>query len=348
MNLEQQSRQATVQERTLPSFSIVYETENLSSVELENIYRSLASLSQQEISPEIANEFLIINAGSAPEEVINEICAKYPWVTVKQVSNVGYQEAKMFGASIATGEVVVFCDSDCEYSPNWMKDVLSLFAKDENINVVAGETSTPIRNPYELAVAIHYFFPRFTNRGKPYVANHYFFNGVAFRRNFLLENPVPINLPLYRNYCFLHIHLLCKVKGYEIWKHPMAKNVHEPPTPSFIFWRYLLMGRDSILRNHLKGVLTENPDKTDFSNYPETKFTAVQRINGIITAILNFKLLKRQQIRAVLKEDPKRRLILPLALFIAIWFELLFLTGKIITYIQPNLVLKLYGGVEGK
>jgi hypothetical protein len=33
--------------------------------------------------------------------------------------------------------------------------------QNSEINVVAGETSTPVRNPYELAIAMHYFFPGF-------------------------------------------------------------------------------------------------------------------------------------------------------------------------------------------
>ena len=56
----------------LPSFSIVYETENLSSVDLKNIYHSLASLNMQEVSLESANEFLLINSGNLPDNIIQD------------------------------------------------------------------------------------------------------------------------------------------------------------------------------------------------------------------------------------------------------------------------------------
>jgi hypothetical protein len=95
-------------ETKFPSFSIVYETENLESVELENIYRSLSSLAAQDISPAQANEFLIIDSGDAPAEVIEQLCSMYPWITVRRVPEIGYYEAKMMGATLVTGEIIVF------------------------------------------------------------------------------------------------------------------------------------------------------------------------------------------------------------------------------------------------
>jgi len=81
-------------ETKLPSFSIVYETENLSSVELDNIYRSLASLVAQDLSPEQANEFLIIDGGDAPAEVIEQICLMYPWITVQRAPGISTTKQK--------------------------------------------------------------------------------------------------------------------------------------------------------------------------------------------------------------------------------------------------------------
>ena len=164
----------------LPSFSIVYETENLSSVELENIYRSLASLKEQDIPLEKAREFTILDSGYAAEEAIAKICSMYPWVTVKSAPEVGYYEAKMLGATLVTGEIIVFCDSDCVYEPNWLRNILASFQQNSEIKAVAGETSTPVRNIYELALAMHYFFPRFSGRKHLYISNHYFLNAVAF------------------------------------------------------------------------------------------------------------------------------------------------------------------------
>ncbi|HEY9804353.1 MAG TPA: hypothetical protein V6D25_28735 [Leptolyngbyaceae cyanobacterium] len=54
----------------LPSFSIIFETENLTSTEIDNIYRSLASIASQDVLPKQANEFLIIDGDYASPLVI--------------------------------------------------------------------------------------------------------------------------------------------------------------------------------------------------------------------------------------------------------------------------------------
>ena len=188
----------------LPSFSIVYETENLSNVDFSNVYRSLASLDAQKKSPKSANEFLLIDTGNTPENIIQELCSMYSWLKVKKMPGVGYYQSKMLGARLVTGEIVVFADSDCIYETYWLKNLLSTYLLDENINIVAGETSTPIRNLYDLAIAIHYLFPRFSGYENVYKSNGYSMNNVSFRRSFILENCILTDLPLYRANCYVH------------------------------------------------------------------------------------------------------------------------------------------------
>ncbi|ERT04737.1 glycosyl transferase 2 family protein [Lyngbya aestuarii BL J] len=330
-------------ELQLPSFSIVYETENLSSVELENIYRSLASIATQEISPSQANEFLIIDGGNAPPEIIEQLSAKYPWITVKSEPGIGYHEAKLLGAELATGEIVIYMDSDCEYEPQWLTSILTTLSQNPDVEVIGGETSTPIRNPYELAVAIHYFFPRLTKQEEPYISNHYYLNGVAFRREFLLQTPFPTNLPTYRGNCILHIYYLCKLKGKQVWQHPQARATHEPPTPSFIFWRYLLKGRDKTLRELIRPRLKAGVDIKDSSQLStDINYTLEQKARGIARTIIKIKPFRFQKLGSVLSQDSSYLLMLPLALPIVLWFELLFVSGSIISYFNPDLLLKLY------
>jgi glycosyltransferase involved in cell wall biosynthesis len=336
-------------ETNFPSFSIVYETENLESVELENIYRSLSSLAAQDISPAQANEFLIIDSGDAPAEVIEQLCSMYPWITVRRVPEIGYYEAKMMGASLVTGEIIVFCDSDCVYEPNWLRNILTTFLDNSDINVVAGETSTPVRNLYELAIAIHYFFPRFSGLEHPYESKHYFLNAVAFRRDFLLQHPIPGNLPLYRGNCWLHAYSLCNLQKYTIWIHPQARATHEPPTMSFAFWRYLLRGRDRVLRERIKLHLTENLDLTDYFKLSvDLNLTPYQKIRALASTVWRAKLFQMNKLVPVLREDPRRIVFFPIAVPIMVWFELLYTLGSGITYFQPNLLLKLYKEAESK
>ncbi|MCX7592251.1 MAG: glycosyltransferase family 2 protein [Fischerella sp.] len=331
------------------TFSIIFETENLASVELDNIYRSLASIAGQDISPQQANEFIMIDGGYAPQEVIDEICSKYPWITVQRVPGIGYYEAKMLGANLATGEIIVYCDSDCVYVSNWLRNILTTFLQSVDINVVAGETSTPVRNAYELAIAMHYFFPRFSYQEEPYISDYYFLNAVAFRRDFLLQYPIPTHLPLYRGNCDIHCYSFHYLKGNKIWKHPNAQAIHEPPTLSFCVWRYLLMGRDRVLKDRIKYLVTKNPDMADYAQLSaDLNWTLPQKIKGIITSIVRIKPFDCEKIHAVLQEDKKRSVFLPLAMLIVLCFELIFTIGSIVTYLKSDLLLKLYYKSEEK
>ncbi|MBW4644897.1 MAG: glycosyltransferase [Goleter apudmare HA4340-LM2] len=338
-----------LRETKLASFSIIFETENLASVELENIYKSLASIANQDISPEQANEFLIIDSGYAPQEVINEICAKYPWITVQKVPGLSYYEAKMLGAKLATGDIIVYCDSDCVYVSNWLRNILTTFLQSADINVVAGETSTPVRNAYELAIAIHYFFPRFSYQEQPYKSDYYFLNAVAFRRDFLMQYPIPTNLPLYRGNCDIHGYSFHFLQGKQIWKHPQAQATHEPPTLSFCVWRYLLMGRDRVLKERIKYLLVKNIEGTDDAQLStELNWTIPQKIRGIISIIKGIKPFNKERIQIILQEDKSRYFTLPLALPIVLYFELIFAIGSIITYLERDLLLRLYYQSEEK
>ncbi|MEL7039042.1 MAG: glycosyltransferase [Cyanobacteria bacterium J06592_8] len=326
-----------------PSFSIIYETENLASVELENIYRSLASIAAQDTSPNQAKEFLIIDGGDAPPEVIEQLKIKYPWIRVEHRPRIGYYEAKLLGAELATGDIIVYCDSDCVYEPQWLTCILTTFAQNTEINVVAGETSTPVRNAYELAIAFCYFFPRFSKQKNPYASKHYFLNAVAFRRDFLMQNPLPIDLPLYRGNCSLHSYYFCDLKGEVIWKHPQARATHEPPTPDFIFWRYLLRGRDRVLGKALKQRLKAGVDIKDSSKLSSSiQFSLAQKAYGIAQTLFQFKPIRPRQIRRVISQDSHYLLLIPLALPKMLWFELLYTVGSVITYFQPDILLKLY------
>ena len=67
----------------------------------------------------------------------------------------------MLGASCTTGEIAVFCDSDCVYEPNWLRKMLMPFSQRPDIQVVSGETTTHIAGPYGLAMSLTYLFHDF-------------------------------------------------------------------------------------------------------------------------------------------------------------------------------------------
>jgi hypothetical protein len=119
---------------------------------------------------------------------------------------------------------------------------------------------------------------------------------------------------------------------------------------SFAFWRYLLLGHDSVVRERLKLLLTDTQDTTDDSKLsPELAQTPYQRIRSRAGRIWwELKQLKKKRIITVLREDPRRLILLPLAFPIILWFELLFNIGRVITYFQPDLLLKRYQEIESQ
>jgi glycosyltransferase involved in cell wall biosynthesis len=333
----------------IPSFSMIFETENLASVELENIYRSLESIATQDISPEMANEFLIIDSGHAPDTVISEICSKYPWITVKRSSGVSYYEAKMIGANVATGEIILYCDSDCVYVKSWISHMLLTFMHNQDVNIVAGETSTPVRNPYEAAIAMHYFFPRFSNKEESYCSKNYFLNNVAFRRAFLMQNPIPTHLPLYRGHCSTHSYTLCNQKNTPITTNPKAQAIHEPPTINFSFWRYLLLGHDYLVQNYIRSSIDEGTPLAKVNeSLEDINFTISERFKGIMIVLLKFKPFQYSKMIPVLKENKRQLIFLPLSFLMILYFEILLSIGTIITYFDSKLLLKLYYAREQK
>jgi glycosyltransferase involved in cell wall biosynthesis len=266
---------------------------------------------------------------------------------VQKAEGLGYYEAKMLGANLSTGEIIVYCDSDCVYVSSWLRDILTTFSRSADINVVAGETSTPVRNVYELAIAFHYFFPRFSFEEQPYQSTYYYLNAVAFRRDFILQYPIPTDLPLYRGNCEIHAHFFYNMKGAKIWKNPKAQAMHEPPTLYFSIWRYLLMGRDSVLKKRIKYSLPNIQNKHDyFKLTTDLDLTLSQKIKGIISTILHVKPFDLAKIRAVLREDKKRSVLLPLTVPIVLWFEFLFVLGSIVSYLNRDLLVRLYYKIE--
>ncbi len=308
---------------------MIFETENLATVDLANIYRSLDSIATQEIPPTQANEFLIIESGDTPVQVLNELRAKYPWIQVRPVeSGTGYYEAKMLGARVSTGEIIVFCDSDCFYYPDWLKNILTFYADHPDAQIVAGETSTPIKNAYDFAYAFDFIFPRFSKKSEPYPSHGYFANNISFRRHFLLENPIPTNHPLFRGNCEIHAYVLRNQKGHTIWKIPTAKTLHEPPGMPFIFWRFLMLGQGAVLR------------KKYFSSLSAENSASPAPPPSV------FRKHKLGRIRSIVKEDPKRLRLLPLSLPLILVYRALFNLGRIITYFKPNYLLDRYNAYE--
>lgn len=309
---------------------MILETENLANADLKGLERSMAAIAKQDPSPEEANEVLLIESGDVPDEVLAALQARYPWITVHRApAGTGYYDAKMLGAQLATGEVVVYCDSDCLYGPGWLHNLIGPFIRQE-IDVVAGETMTRGRGPYGTAMAMTYIFPQYSGEVGMAPAPQYYLNNVAFRREFLLRNPMPTALPLYRGHCVFHARQLTQA-GHTIWRQPQARATHAPPNGvSHFFWRFLLIGHDLYWQKRML-------QDAKAQGYLEP-------VSGAQGGIAVF----RDRLRKMLRHKRRHLLYLPLAVPIVAVSVLLICVGYWITRLAPHGLLKTYEQILGE
>jgi glycosyltransferase involved in cell wall biosynthesis len=321
---------ASTSKEILPSFSIVLETENLANADINNLSKSLNSLVNQDLSPTHANKVLLIDSGNVPSQKLEQLRQKYPWIKVYQApSGTRYYEAKMLGANLVTGEIVVYCDSDCIYETNWLRNLLIPFTQSDEIQVVAGETTTQARGIYGTAMALTYIFPQYSKQKTLKRTSQYFLNNVAFRREFLLQYPIPTELVLYRGNCVIHAHTLRSL-GYTIWRQPQARATHAPPSGlSHFFWRFLLIGHDYYWQNRL---LAKSQQK-----YRDS----MAGLQGKLQAFSS-------RISKMFTNQPSHIIYFPLAIPIVMTSVVLVFVGYIITLFQPRYLLKVYNQILGE
>jgi hypothetical protein len=328
----------------LPSFSLILETENLINADLEGLSESLASLIAQDLPPTCAQEVLVIDSGDAPPELIAQLQTRHSWIQVHTTDRpMEYYEAKMLGVQLATGEVVVYCDSDCIYEPHWLRSLLSPFAGNPQINLVAGETTTRGLGLYGTAMAIGYIFPQYSYQQGLQPTRRYFLNNVAFRRDFLLQNPIPYDLPLYRGNCQIHAQALLKA-GYQLWRQPAARSTHAPPNGlSHFFWRFLLIGHDAYWQKQVQqqqGLTQGVAQGLTAAGGPDSNHYQ-DPISGEGSKLGVFGV----RMRGLIRRDWRHLVFFPLSLPVLISSSLLILAGNLITRQRPHYLLQAYNRV---
>jgi hypothetical protein len=312
------------------TFSIVLETENLRGGELEEVYRCLGSLEAQSIHPSRASEVLLMNSAVVPPEIVEEIERRYAWGRVVALpAGYDYYASKLRGAELASGEVVVFCDADCEYSPEWLEELLTPFADDSTVAIVTGETATPVSGPVALGLSASYIFPLFSKRTGLAKAERYQYNNVAFRRAFLLQHPPPSGVPCYRGNGLLHAFALLH-DGHTIWQNPKARAFHPlPQNWALLARRYLLLGQEAFMLSKIKpawvGQRTLHWRRRAIGDLWLCARIGIGRTR---TAFV--------RIATIVSSDPWRVVSLPLAVPIACASLFVFLLGVGISYVAPT------------
>jgi glycosyltransferase involved in cell wall biosynthesis len=327
-----------VHEPTAIPFSIVLETENLRGAEIEELFRCLESLDAQSVHPSRAAEVLLINSDVVPPEIVAEIGRRYAWVRVVPLPpGFDYYASKRRGAELASGDVVVFCDGDCEYSPEWLGELLKPFADDPAVSIVTGETATSVSGPVELGLSASYIFPFFSNRTELIKAGSYQYNNVAFRRSLLLRHPTPSGVPCYRGNGLLHAFSLVH-DGHTIWQNPKARVFHPlPESWGLLARRYVLLGQEAYVLSKIKpGWVEKRELRWQRSAIGDLWLCARIGAGRARTAF--------SRMAAVVSSEPRRVVYLPITFPIACASLFLFLLGVGISYVSPTYLIRKLGG----
>jgi hypothetical protein len=302
-----------------PSVSILIETSNLSSAELANLSDCLSSLDAQTHPIDRVDEVLVLEAGDVPSDALREVCSRFPWVTLRGVpAGTGYGDVKALSGTQAKSEILVLCDADCSYEPDWLAQLLTPFRDRGDVNVVSGETTTPIRGPYGLGIALTFVFPRYSHEDQLTPALWYWANNVAVRRSFFESLPLPAGLPLYRGQNVVHANLLRQSKQV-IWRQPRARALHQLPIPSQLVARYVLFGYDMVALARLVG----DPSGRLYRMGIEPSPRRIGRVRHFLV-----------RARTVFLEEPRRLIYLPAALPVVAVCVLSYLAGMAKAYLH--------------
>jgi hypothetical protein len=96
-----------------------------------------------------------------------------------------YWEKKNAGADVATGDILVFFDSDTAPEPGWLAALIAPF-QSPDVHAVAGETYPELRGYYSRAMALFWLFPLRSQRRELAPTDAAYGNNSAFRRSTFL------------------------------------------------------------------------------------------------------------------------------------------------------------------
>jgi hypothetical protein len=313
----------------IPTFSVILETENLAATSPEKLFNCLRSIQEQSISPTMANDFLVVQSGDIPAEMLGKIHNQFPWLEVMCIDeNKHYYEAKMEFVSKVTGDVVVFCDSDCVYVTDWLESMVSPFDMECDVNIVTGETALKTTGAYTFAMVLAWFLPPNTNRKNLYKTTGYAANNVAFRRHFLLQHPIPCNLDISRGNCMIHARNLL-ADGYRIWKQPKARAIHPSPKIEHILLRFFLTGHNKLMCFRLAA-----DDKV--SSWLSARLRDIYYSIKVITRQL---VIPVYRLPRALMSHPKGLLYLPVTTLIVLVATSSFVSGVMLSLFRPQMRL---------
>lgn len=251
--------------------SIIIEWENVRLSELDRSERMLAGLLSQlrnlldrETSGSAEDRFLarfqrpvellvLYNSEDFSEDEVAATLRAFvhpdnPDVSLRFVgaADTHYYELKNVGAQEASGDYILFLDSDVIPEDGWLEAMLRPLVRDE-IDVVGGYCYIDPVDLISKAFAIAWFFNLPGSTGAPHPAPAFYANNVVFPRDLFLRYPFPkLREGVSRKACSVLSDTLNR-EGVGLYKNPEARVSHPPPNGwSHFFVRALAQGRDNL------------------------------------------------------------------------------------------------------
>ena len=224
-----------------------------------------------------------------------------------------YYEQKNRGAELARGEIVVYIDSDVIPEERWLESLLTPLA-DPHIQIVCGNSYLAAEGPYSKAFALFWFFPLRAAKDTLQPQYSFFANNFAVCRETMLEHPFQPVSGTARAGAWRWP--TGSAQGITIYCNSAARVSHPAPFGFSHFWRRaLVQGRDHVLMRRSLG------KGGFFRNLPKVLLLPLRA---------SWKIVRNgRHVKLSLPE-------LPAAIAIAIAYNLLAITGYLITHLAPS------------
>ena len=168
-----------------------------------------------------------------------------------------YYPLKNLGASRATGDLLLFVDSDVLPDDGWLAHLLGSFGRPD-VQVVSGQTYVGPRDVFSRAFALGWTYELRDESGRFEPCRKFYGNNVAFRAEVFPKDGFPPLGPRTRGASSLLRRQLDAV-GIDVWQNRRACVDHPPPSSlRHLVIRALAHGRDHYMKHstqrHLGGL----------------------------------------------------------------------------------------------
>lgn len=234
--------------------SVIIEWENAKLSELERAEWMLRQLGKQMAEAAktrgITGELIVLYDSDAIEERVPRTAVEssiHDWpgtIRIEAAPGQHYYEQKNTGAKLATGDYLVFLDSDVVPEDGWLEGLLKAVENPE-VGFVGGETYHATETFYDrLFAAFWTFTPRRQSQGV-YKHKNFYANNLAVRRELFLAHTYP-DSPAYRGQCSA---LARQLRGENVPIHRAGdcQVSHPPPVGLGTFFaRAICQGYDTV------------------------------------------------------------------------------------------------------